>query len=183
MSADLRVGCRRGTRLLPAELPHCPTLRALLSAAKPFLRARRLRSRRPSPGAEEVQPRRARLWTLEGEAPAQGPGQSWSLRLPQPRIRVAPAAAGPCGRGRGWARASPSSAFWACCSAYWCSCGVAEPDLAQPLKTPPPDTFPNPLWGTSRRLPFRIISHLFAVVGTSCLLAAAPSHVGFFCSY
>lgn len=104
VSADLRVGCRRGTGLLPPELPIArPALRALLLASKP------LPQRAAAPESS------SQSWcgggaaaedTVGGVGPWKerlGPkaGQSWSLRLPQPRIRVAPAAAGPGREGAG----------------------------------------------------------------------------------
>lgn len=118
------------------------------------LSARRLPSRRPSPGAEVVQPRRTRLGASDpgrrGSGPRRGRvGASGcrSLGSESPQRRQVPD-----GRGRGWARASPSSVFLACCNADWCSGSVAVPDLGLPLKTPPPDPFPKPWRGTFKNL-------------------------------
>lgn len=160
VSADLRVGCRRGTGLLPPELPISRLFARSFWLPSLCLSARRLPSRRPSPGAEVVQPRRARLGASDPGRRGSGPRRgrvgasgcrSLGSESPQPR-QV------PAGRGRGWARASPSSVFLAFCNADWCSGSVAVTDLGLPLKTPPPDPFPKPWRSTSRPLPLSIVS-------------------------
>lgn len=123
------VRCMRGTGLLPLEL----------FVAYLFAHSSRLPSC-PRSGAEEVQPRGARLgigpWKrrLRSKAGAEfGASGCRSLgsECPQPR-RVA------AGRVLGWALESPFSVFSTWCNAKWCSRNVAEPVLEIAAKDPSP---------------------------------------------